>query len=315
MFSRLALPAASLLLLPLAACGDGDAGAGGGDAVTVVTSMYPLQFLAERIAGPEATVVNLTSPGQEPHDLEIGVQQTAELAEADVAVHLAGFQPAVDDALAQNGPERVVDAADTADLLAAEEDPAEHAEHEGEEEHDHAADGAEGTDPHFWLDPERMSSVAAAVERRLAEADPDDAETYAANLRALQGELGSLAEQMRTGLASCETDTIVVSHDAFSYLGTYGIEVAPIAGISPDAEPSPARLAELQDVITDEGVRTVFYETLVSPALAETLADALGIETAVLDPIEGLTDDTAGEDYLSLMESNLEAVRTANSCS
>ncbi|QIK65855.1 zinc ABC transporter substrate-binding protein [Nocardioides sp. HDW12B] len=311
---RLALPAASLLLLPLAACGD-DASAAGGDEVTVVTSMYPLQYLAERIGGPDATVVNLTSPGQEPHDLEIGVQQTAELADADVAVHLAGFQPAVDDALEQNGPERVVDAADSADLLAAEEDPEEHAEHEGEEGHDHAAEGADGTDPHFWLDPERMSSVAAALEEQLAEADPDNAEAYAANLTALEDDLGSLAEQMRTGLASCETDTIVVSHDAFSYLGTYGIEVAPIAGISPDAEPSPARLAELQDVITDEGVTTVFYETLVSPALAETLADGLGIETAVLDPIEGLTDETEDEDYLSLMESNLEAIRTANSCS
>ncbi len=286
---RLALPAASLLLLPLAACGDGDAGASGGDTVTVVTSMYPLQFLAERIAGPDATVVNLTSPGQEPHDLELGVQQTADLAEADVAVHLAGFQPAVDEALEQNGPERIVDAADSADLLAA--------------------------DPHFWLDPERMSSVAAAVEEQLADADPDNADTYAANLTALQDDLGALAEEMRSGLASCTTDTVVVSHDAFSYLGAYGIEVAPIAGISPDAEPSPARLAELQDVITDEGVTTVFYETLVSPALAETLAGDLGIETAVLDPIEGLTDETAGEDYLSLMESNLEAIRTANSCS
>lgn len=313
MFSRrsLVLPAASLLLLPLTACGDDQPGAADGS-VTVVTSMYPLQFLAERVGGEDITVTNLTSPGQEPHDLELGVQQTAELSEADVAVHLAGFQPAVDEALEQNGPERIVDAADSADLLAADEDPEEHAEHEGEEEHDHGSDGA---DPHFWLDPERMSSVAAAVEEQLAEADPDNAETYAANLTALQDDLGALAEQMRSGLASCETDTVVVSHDAFSYLGSYGIDVAPIAGISPDAEPSPSRLAELQDVITDEGVTTVFYETLVSPALAETLAGDLGIETAVLDPIEGLTDETEGEDYLSLMEQNLEAIRTANSCS
>lgn len=316
MFFRrsLALPAASLLLLPLAACGDDQPGAADGS-VTVVTSMYPLQFLAERVGGGDVAVTNLTSPGQEPHDLELGVQQTADLAEADVAVHLAGFQPAVDETLEQNGPERIVDAADSADLLAAEEDPEEHAEHEDEAEHDHASDGADGTDPHFWLDPERMSSVAAAIEEQLAEADPDNAETYAANLTALQDDLGALAEQMRSGLATCETDTVVVSHDAFSYLGTYGIEVAPIAGISPDAEPSPSRLAELQDVITDEGVTTVFYETLVSPALAETLAGDLGIETAVLDPIEGLTDETAGEDYLSLMEQNLDAIRTANSCS
>ena len=160
-----------------------------------------------------------------------------------------------------------------------------------------------------------MSSVAKAVEEQLADADPDNADTYAANLEDLQDDLGALAEQMRSDLASCAVDTIVVSHDAFSYLGTYGLEVAPIAGISPDAEPSPSRLAELQGVISEEGVSTVFYETLVSPDLAETLAGDLGIETAVLDPIEGLTDETEGEDYVSLMEQNLEALRTANSCS
>jgi zinc transport system substrate-binding protein len=294
----------------LSACGSDDPASDA--SVEVVTSIYPLQFLAERIGGDTASVSNLTSPGQEPHDLELGVQQTAELAEADVAVHLSGLQPAVEEAVEQNGPDRVVDAADHADLVPAEEDHSEHEEGEEEEGHDHA--GEEGLDPHFWLDPQRMATVAAAVEQEMSAADPGNAETYAANLADLEQELETLADDMSEGLATCDISTIVVSHDAFSYLGAYGIEVAPIAGLSPDAEPSPSRLAELQEVIEDEGVTTVFSETLVDPALAETLADDLGIDTAVLDPIEGLSDESEREDYLSLMRQNLDALRTANSC-
>lgn len=297
----------------LTACGSADATGSGEESLQVVTSIYPLQFLAERIGGESVAVANLTSPGQEPHDLELGVQQTAELEEADLAVHLSGLQPAVDEAIEQNGPGRVVDAADHADLIAAGETAEEHEDHEDHEEdadgHDHGP-----LDPHFWLDPQRMTQVAAAVEAEMAAADPDHADQYAANLDALSEELESLAGAMEEGLADCETDTIVVSHDAFSYLTGYGLEIAPIAGLSPDAEPSPARLAELQKTIRDEGVTTVFYESLVDPALAQTLADDLGIETDVLDPLEGLTDETADEDYLSLMRQNLDALRTANAC-
>jgi zinc transport system substrate-binding protein len=335
----LALTVSTLLATgALAACGaeSGSSESSGEDgSLEVVTSIYPLQFLAERVGGDRVTVDNLTSPGQESHDLELGVQQTARLAEADLAIHLSGFQPAVDEALEQSGPERIVDAAEHADLLAAGESPAEHAEHSedehsedehsedehsddehsedehsDEESHDHGSE-----DPHFWLDPHRMADVAAAIEEQLAEADPDNADTYAANLAALEAELEELATDMEEGLANCEVDTVVVSHDAFSYLGEFGVEVAPIAGLSPNAEPSPTRLAELQEVIRDEGVSTVFYETLVSPALAQTLAEDVGIETAVLDPIEGLTDETEDEDYVSLMRQNLEALRTANACS
>jgi zinc transport system substrate-binding protein len=326
----LALTVSTLLATAgLAACGSEDgstATAGEDDGLEVVTSIYPLQFLAERVGGDGVVVDNLTSPGQEPHDLELGVQQTARLAEADLAIHLSGFQPAVDEALEQSGPERIVDAAEHADLIAAGESVEEHAEHSDDEHSDdehsddeHADEGDShdhgSEDPHFWMDPERMADVAAAVEEQLSAADPDNADTYAANLADLEAELDELATDMEKGLAECEVDTVVVSHDAFSYLGEFGVEIAPIAGLSPDAEPSPTRLAELQEIIREEGISTVFYETLVSPALAETLADDLGIETDVLDPVEGLTDETEGEDYVSLMRQNLDALRTANACS
>jgi zinc transport system substrate-binding protein len=152
-----------------------------------------------------------------------------------------------------------------------------------------------------------------AVE--LGATDPAHADAYGANAAALRADLESLDESYDQGLAGCERSTVVVSHDAFGYLEKYGLEMEPIAGLSPDAEPTPADLARLQDLIRREGLTTVFSERLVSPRLSRTLADDLGITTAVLDPVEGLSDETADEDYLSLMRENLRALERANGCS
>jgi zinc transport system substrate-binding protein len=127
--------------------------------------------------------------------------------------------------------------------------------------------------------------------------------------------LTALDEEFSTGLARCERNVVVTTHEAFGYLAhRYGLEMVGVSGLSPDAEPSPARLAEIREVVVDEGVTTIFYERLVSPKVAETLADDLGVDTAVLDPIEGLTDETEGEDYFTLMRANLGALEEANGC-
>jgi zinc transport system substrate-binding protein len=269
-----------------------------------VTSIYPLQFLAERITAGEVEVTNLTSPGQDSHDLELGIEQTAELAEAGVLVYLSGVQPAVDDAVEQNGPEHVVDAAEAADLRPI-------VGHDEDDGHEH--DPGDG-DPHFWLDPVRMADVAAAAEQSLAAAYPEHADAFATNLEELTTELKALDQAYRIGLRDCDTDAVVVSHEAFGYLAKYGLDLHAIAGLSPDAEPSPAHLAELQELIGEHGITTVFTEPLSGTQMADTLAADLGLRTAVLDPVEGLSDDTADEDYLSLMRSNLAALRAANGC-
>lgn len=275
----------------------------------VVASFYPLEYIAARVAGGHAEVEALTTPGQEPHDLELTFEKTVEVAEADVVVYLDGFQPAVDEAVAQGESAHVVDAADEADLHPAEESAEEHAGH-GDEEQDHGE-----LDPHFWLDPTRLGSVADAVARQLADADPDHADDYAANNAALQDDLAALDDELRAGLASCRVDTLVVSHNAFTYFAErYGLHVESINGLTPDAEPSPAHLAELSDLIESEGITTVFSETLATRELADTLAGDLGLRTAVLDPIEGLADGDSGEDYLSLMRANLAAIQEANDC-
>ncbi len=287
----------------LAGCGtlQDDQGEAGRE---VVASFYPLAWVTERVAGDGWTVTTLTAPGGEPHDLELGIGATADVADADLVVYLGGFQPAVDDAVSTNAGGETLDAADVVELQPA----GEHTEDDG---HDHEESDL---DPHFWLDPLRMADLGDGVADRLAELDPDGADTYRANAEELRSQLEELDAEYEDGLSSCQLETVVVSHDAFGYLERYELHLEPINGLSPDAEPNPATLAELAGVIEDEGVTTVFSERLASPALAETLASDLDVSTGVLDPIEGLAAETADEDYLSLMRENLAALQEANRC-
>ncbi len=329
-FATRLVPLASLLSATVLLAGCGElGGASSGSGRQAVASFYPLAWVTERVAGDGWSVDNLTSPGQEPHDLDLNIAQTAALEGADLVVLEEGFQPAVD-AAAEDSDAPRVDAAAVVELRPAgehQEEQAEHAEHEGETEEEHAEhegeteDGHEedhdhgDLDPHFWLDPLLMADFADAVADELAEVDPDEAQTYADNAAPLRTELEALDQDYTDGLASCERSTTVVSHEAFGYLTRYGLDFEPIAGLSPEAEATAADLAHLQELIVEDGVTTVFTERLASPKMAETLADDLGVSTAVLDPIEGLSDDTADEDYLSLMSENLTALQQANGCS
>jgi zinc transport system substrate-binding protein len=295
----LALAAAPIL----AGCG-AVAGSDSGEP-QVVASFYPLEFVAERIVGEHAEVSGLTSPGVEPHDLELSVAQTADVADADLAFYLEGFQPAVDDTIEQNGPEHVVEAAAVVTLAPA-------GDHTGESEEEHADHG--DLDPHFWLDPRRLDAAAEAFYQQMSRLDPENQDAYRAGYADLSAELNQLDRAYRQGLANCEINTVVVSHDAFGYLEEYGLHFESVSGLSPEAEPSPAHIAQLHDLIESHGITTVFSETLASKQMSESIAGDLGIDTAVLDPIEGLSDATAGEDYFSLMRANLAALQEANRC-
>ncbi len=266
---------------------------GGSDGVRIAAAFYPLQYVAQRVAGDLATVDNLTQPGREPHDLELSIQETRNIAGADLVVHEAGFQPTVDDSIEQNATGVVIDVTDVVDLR----------------------DSADGqSDPHFWQDPLRMATLGDSIAARLAEIDPDHGDTYAANAADLRADLEALHADYTSGLADCERTTIVVSHDAFGYLREYGLEIEPVAGLSPGAEPTAADLSRLQQLISRDGITTVFSERLVSPRLTESLASDMGITTEILDPVEGLSDETSSEDYLSLMRENLAALELANGC-
>ncbi|MFF0903397.1 UNVERIFIED_CONTAM: metal ABC transporter substrate-binding protein [Kocuria sp. CPCC 205316] len=332
----LTVPLSLAAALALASCASGSAdpsaaGEGSGEALSVQASFYPLQYVAERVGGDLVEVESLTPAGAEPHDLELSPAAVDGLRTADAVVYLSGFQPAVDDAVAQAAPEHALDAVHAGvegeeshsaeEHGSAEESHTEEAHGDAPPAGEQQADGAsgddghghDGEDPHFWLDPDRLAAVATEVAHELAEVDPDNAAAYESNAERLTTELAALDEEFTEGLATCERKTIVVSHDAYGYLADkYDLEQVSIAGLDPDTEPSPARLAEIGEVVEAEGVTTVFSESLVNPKVAETLAAEHGIETAVLDPVEGQTDENA--DYQQVMRNNLEVLRTALDC-
>jgi zinc transport system substrate-binding protein len=297
MIARLA--AAIALAAPLLAGCSGSSGASGSGKPAIVASFYPLQYVTQRIVGDRATVTSLTPPGAEPHDLELTPKDVASVSDADLVVYLAGFQPAVDDAVsneAKGHGENVASAAALDRTL--------------------TEDGSSGTDPHFWLDPVRLSAVSTAIEQRLATTDPAGASTFQTNLASLKSDLSTLDGEMRSTLATCRNKDLVTSHEAFGYLAErYGMKQVGITGLSPEAEPDPATLARVADFVRANSVRTIYYETLVSPAIANTVAGETGARTAVLDPIEGLTSKSRGSDYLAVMRSNLADLKEGQPCS
>ncbi|MDI3388663.1 metal ABC transporter substrate-binding protein [Streptomyces sp. B-S-A8] len=302
--------AAALGLLTLSACGSSNAADGkDGGKLDVVASFYPMQFLAEEVGGKHVSVDVLTKPGIEPHDLELGPRQIAELGESDMVLYLGGMQPAVDEAVEQSPVGNKVDAAGLTDLdLHSAGDGHDHGGHG----HEEPASGEEATDPHFWLDPLKYAEAAKGVGKALAKADPDHAAQYEKNAAALAKELRGLDDDFEAGLKNTTTKTFITSHTAFGYLAErYGLDQEGVTGIDPKAEPSPARMKELQQIAKEEKVSTVFFETLASDKTAKTLAGDAGLKTDVLDPLEGITDQSKGDDYIEVMRANLAALKTA----
>ncbi|WP_067497290.1 metal ABC transporter substrate-binding protein [Actinoplanes sp. TFC3] len=297
--------ASALAVLVLAGCAQRASGFTDGR-LDVVTAFYPLQYLAERIGGPQADVVNLTKPGAEPHDVELNPRQVGQVADAGLAIYLTGFQPAVDQAIDLEAADRALDVSGVVQMLSAEGH--EHEPGGEEEEHEHGA-----LDPHVWLDPVRYATIGDALADRLATIDPAHASDYASRAEAVHAELDALDMEYAATLKTCERREIVTSHEAFHYLADrYALTEVGITGISPEAEPSPQRLAHVAEEARATATTTIFFETLVSPKVAETIAREVGARTAVLDPLEGVSEP--GADYFSVMRANLTALTTALGC-
>ena len=275
---------------------------------SVVAAFYPLAWAAEQVGGRRVVVTNLTPSGAEPHDLELTTKQRDAIEDAGLVIVMgSGFQPAVEKA-AESRDSNTVEMLSALPVGAAGKKVAD----EGEEDPD-------ALDPHVWLDPALMERIVDQTAAALTKADPANATTYEANAAALNEKLAALDARYRTGLATCDRKLIVTSHDAFGYLAkAYGLQQEGVAGLSPDAEPDPKRLAELTDLVEQKGVTTIFTEELVSPKIAKTLArEAGGLKTDTLNPLEGLTpkEVKAGDDYVAVMDRNLARLRSALGCS
>jgi zinc transport system substrate-binding protein len=282
----------------LTACGNGSkAGAGGGKS-QAVAAFYPLQYVTEQVGGDRVKVTNLVKPGAEPHDLELQPKQVADLGRADLVVYLRGFQPNIDDAVDQQAKKSAID---TSTIQPLREAPA-------------GAQEKGGKDPHIWLDPIRLAAVADKIADRLAQLDSAHAADIRGRAAKLRGELEALDKEYAAGLAQCQRHEIVTSHAAFGYLAArYKLTQIPITGLSPEEEPTPQHLAEVASQARQYHTTTIFFETLVSPKVAQTLATEVGAKAEVLDPIEGI-EPGSSDDYVSVMRSNLTRLRTALAC-
>jgi len=275
-----------VFVLALTGCGRGDTGVATGGKVEVIAALYPLVYVAERVGAERVEVSGLAEPGVEPHDLELSPRGAARLEDVDLVLYEKGFQPAIDDAVA-----------DSNSLDVASVEPLDEA------------------DPHVWLDPVRLGRIARAVADRLSEVEPAGAEMYTARADALIADLATLDAAFVAGLESCRLRTFVTSHDAFGYLARrYDLSQVGISGIDPESDPSPARLREVAATVDKLNVTTVFIEPLVSPKVAEAVARETGAVTAVLDPVESIAAGS-DDDYVVVMRRNLAALRTALGCS
>lgn len=290
----------ALLTLPLllGAC----AGVGSSGKPQVLTSFYPLYYLTAQIAGDRAEVKNLVPAGTEPHDWEPSARNVADIKKASVFVYNgAGFETWVPKTLDAAKNERRVVIEATAGLSLASPPPG-------------AAAGEFTSDPHIWLDPTLAKTIATNIAAGLTKADPDGKATYDRNLADLLMRLDRLDGAFKAGLAACDRKEIITSHAAFGYLARrYGLEQIAVEGLAPDSEPTPARIAAVTKIARERGATTIYFETLVSPRVSETIAREVGATTLTLDPLEGVQDEKV-QTYFTVMEENLRHLQTGLGC-
>ena len=289
--------------LTIAACNQGAPAPG---KPLVITTVYPLYEFARQVAGSSVQVVSLVPPGTEPHDWEPSPHDLTRIREARLFIYNgAGLEPWVPKLLQHAADFTIVmvRATEGIPLLAPSSAP---------QPGDHS-----GADPHVWLDPVLARSMVETIRAGMAKAIPAQGALFAENARAFMARLEQLHRAFEHGLEHCARRDVVTSHAAFAYLARrYRLNIVPVMGLAPESEPSPAELASIVRFAREKKVKYIFFETLVSPRLADTLAREIGAQTLVLDPVEGVRPEeaAAGKGYISIMEQNLKNLRLALDC-
>ena len=272
------------------------------DKLQVTTSFYPLYFFASEIAGDKAVVYNITPAGAEPHDYEPTPQDVARMEDSKLLILNGGKFEAWGDKMKDNLKNKPTIIVAVGEALI---------------NQDVVEDGEVVRDPHVWLSPVLVKKEVAAIVQGFVQADPENASYYETNAEKLGKKLDGLHAEFRQGLSSCQKKDIITSHAAFGYLAReYNLNQVAISGLSPDEDPSPQKLREAADFARKNQVKYIFFESLVSPKLSETIAYEVGAQTLVLNPIEGLSDDeiNQGKDYFTEMRNNLTNLKIALEC-
>ena len=287
--------------------------------LNVMASFYPMYDFATKVGGDKVEVTNMVPAGTEPHDWEPAATDVKNLEEADVFIYNgAGMEHWTEDVLGalDNKELKVVEASRGLTLLEGKEEDEEETEDSSldSDASDESTDSEITYDPHVWLDPLNAKAEMENIKNAFVEADPDNKDYYEQNYETYAEKFDQLDKEYKDGLADTKSKDLITSHEAFGYLcQAYGLNQVGIEGLSPDSEPDASRMNEIIKFAKENNVKTIFFEELVSPKVSETIADEIGAKTAVLNPLEGLTDDeiSAGEDYFSVMESNLKTIEDA----
>lgn len=287
--------------------------------LNVMASFYPMYDFATKVGGDKVEVTNMVPAGTEPHDWEPAATDVKNLEEADIFIYNgAGMEHWTEDVLGalDNKELKVVEASRGLTLLEGKEEDEEETEDSSSDSDasDESTDSEITYDPHVWLDPLNAKAEMENIKNAFVEADPDNKDYYEQNYETYAEKFDQLDKEYKDGLADTKSKDLITSHEAFGYLcQAYGLNQVGIEGLSPDSEPDASRMNEIIKFAKENNVKTIFFEELVSPKVSETIADEIGAKTAVLNPLEGLTDDeiSAGEDYFSVMESNLKTIEDA----
>lgn len=258
---------------------------------SIVTSFYPLYFFTKEITGDDILVTNITPAGSEPHDYEPTAQQIAAMEQSDLILIQGGKFEAWGDNVHSTYADKVVPILENS--------------------------LPQQADPHTWLDPVMVENEIQKISQAIQQIDPSGTAMYQQRTQTLLAQVSALHTQYQNGFASCQRQDFITSHAAFGHLAKrYNLNQLSISGISPDQEPTAKDMAEIVTFARDHNVEYIFFESLVSPKLAETIASEVGAQTLVLDPIEGITDQQMkdGVNYFTIMEENLKALQIALQC-
>jgi zinc transport system substrate-binding protein len=284
--------------------------------ISVVASYYPLYDFAKNIGGDKIEVINITPNGSEPHDYEPTPQQLVDIQKSKVFIYNGATFESWTDNIIPEIKGTVVNASLGIEL-------ANGSYEHGDDEDEHEINERDNEtsintkDPHFWLDPILAKQMIINIRDGLIKASPEHTEYFTGQAESYIDKLSQLDQDFKSGLSNCKINSAITSHAAFGYLAKrYNLDIISIAGINPEEEPSAAKLAEITELVSIKGINYIFFENLVSPKLAETIASETGAKTAVLDPIEGVStqDQNNGKDYISIQKQNLQNLRTALYC-
>lgn len=312
-------------ILFLAACNADDTKSGANesqqneDALSVYTTVYPLQYFTERIGGEFVDVSSIYPAGANEHSFEPTQKDMMALADADlffyIGLGLEGFVENAQKTLANEEVKLVATAANVTEDQLHISTGHTHAEHDDHDDHGHEEEHAHGEhDAHVWLSPVISQQLALTIKDELVAALPEYEATFNTNYEQLVTDLATLHSEFEAMASSTTKKTFFVSHAAFGYIaGHYGFNQIPVAGLNSQSEPSQKELTAIVDLAKKEDIQYIFFEQNVSSKLTETIQKEVNAETLTLHNLSVLTkeDIENNEDYFTLMRKNIDVLKQA----